>query len=286
MRAAGRILMTLVVAALAVGNVAHAGMVVIATTAPDIALSDEFEPGDALNLPEGAEVTLLSVDGTVQTVRGPGGVAGIDRASTRDDGVIEVLRQIIRQKENVGGIGAIRGSGGRCDGVEDLLEMLRRGCEREAALRIEELAAELRPSLFMGAQKPGRKPVFALGETIDITLQSNFDGYVYCFHEGSDGTTTRLVPLAGEPPSVSANRAVSLAGELGDFGSLVATDPTGIDRIACFVDETNLAVLEPRIFAGPPVVGKGQLDENVSESFRALASGRSASAELELEIIR
>ena len=92
MRAAGRILMTLVVAALAAGNVAHAGMVVIATTAPDIALSDEFEPGDALNLPEGAEVTLLSVDGTVQTVRGPGGVAGIDRASTRDDGVIDTGR--------------------------------------------------------------------------------------------------------------------------------------------------------------------------------------------------
>ncbi|MEZ5826637.1 MAG: DUF4384 domain-containing protein [Geminicoccaceae bacterium] len=284
MRAFGLFLLVLASVSLSI-RAAEAGMVVIATTAPDVALGDEFEPGTAMNLPEGAEVTLISVDGTVQTVRGPGGMAGVDRAADEGGSMIEALKQIIRKKENVGGIGAIRGSGNKCDGVDDLLALLQRGCEREAALRIEALAADLRPSLFMGAQKPGVKPVFGLGETIDITLQSNFDGYVFCFHEGSDGTTTRLVPLAGEPPSVKANKPASLAGELGSFGSLVASDPVGVDRLACFIDELDLAGVEPEVFGGPPVLGKGQLDGKVKKTFEALASGRSAAASLELEIV-
>lgn len=267
---------------------AEADMVVIATTAPNIDLSMVVEPGAKLDLPEGAQVTLLSIDGSMQTIVGPGGMAGVDAAAGEEgDGrMVDALSQIVRQTRNNHGLGAIRGDGGRCDGIHDLAQLLDLGCRRDAAIRIGELAEQVPPALFIGTQKPGSEPVFTLGETIDITLQSNFDGYVYCFHEGSDGTTTRLVPLSGAAPMLRSGNAADLAGELGGYGPLVASEPVGVDRLACFATDRDLAPEESDLVSGPPALGTHQLDGRVRQSFEAQGVERTAHAIVRLEIIR
>ena len=265
---------------------ALADMVVIASTAPGIERGQQIAAGTRLDLPEGAQVTLLSVDGSVVTIESPGGIAGSQEAGPASTGVFDTMKRLIEQSENLGNVGAVRSGGSaKCLGIDDLLELLEKGCEREAAQRIQELAKDVRPSLFVGAQKPGSRPAFGLGETIDITVQANFDAYVYCFHEGSDGTTTRLVPITGEPPKLAANQPANLAGDLGKFGTLVAGDPVGVDRLECFASEQNLALVEPDIFSGSPSLGVGQLDGAVRHSFSDLASERSAVAGIELEIL-
>ncbi|MCB2054349.1 MAG: DUF4384 domain-containing protein [Geminicoccaceae bacterium] len=266
---------------------ARADMVVIATTAPEVTLGERVPDGTRLEVPDGAQVTLISADGSTLTVEAPGGVVGGASSSGGQRSIIDALQRVIQQEENVGGVGATRSaSPAACAGVDDVLTLLKKGCEREAAARLKELAGTLSPSLYLGAQRPGSRPAFRLGEPIDITVQTNFDAYVYCFHEGSDGSTTRLVPLAGTAPRMEANKPAKLAGDLGQFGALVASEPSGIDRLACFASESDLAGEAGDILGGSPSLGKGAIDGRIRQAFAGDHDGRSAAGTLELEILQ
>ena len=267
---------------------AQAEMVVIATTAPTIQVGTILNYGSELALPPGSAVTLLAADGTSRTVDAPGGVLTAQaQQSDNSSRVIEALSGLVVQKENGSRLGAIRSvDSADCPASasgEALATLTEAGCFQAATEALGQITDALEPSLYVGTARNGEQN-YKFGEEITLEVQSNFEAYVYCFHEGSDGLTTRILPLTDRPtPFVSANRPARMPGDLGT-AQIAAGTPAGLDKIQCYATDRDIAGEMPLIFGGPPEVGVEALDGPIATMFEKIWTERLAIASVDVSI--
>jgi hypothetical protein len=140
MASAAALRMAALTLALVLGaGAARADMVVIRSTAPDVAAGQVVAAGAHLTVPRGASVTLLAADGGMQTVEAPGGVVGGRPPAPAEAGVLGTLAALLDTSAGETRLGAARGLGQpHCATPEGMLDpaaiaaLARRGCPDEA----------------------------------------------------------------------------------------------------------------------------------------------------------
>lgn len=267
--------------------VARAEAVVIATTAPGVAVGGIVADDSPLTVPAGAEVTLLGADGVARTVKGPGRLAAAAPAGGADPGVLDTLSSLVAEPREVERFGAVRGgcprpAGNPARAIADLAE---NGCAEAALARLEELRREAVPPALSLTSAGGDRP-YRLGEPIRLRLQASFDAHLYCYHYAADGTATQIFPFEpSKGTALRANRPLDLPNAATRF-RLVAAEPVGTDRLGCFATERDVAaplagIVSPRAGAIlPPDAVAG-----LAPAF-AGAGGRTARAETEIAVAR
>ena len=138
-----RLAATLAAVLLAVGSADAAEMVVLASTAPDLAPGTLIAEGERLELPDGATVTLMTESSRSLTLHGPyAGVPALGPERGDDPGMMAVLANLLNEEGGTAALGGIRALGEptRADGID----VTRSGtyCVAVAAARLWRPSAE------------------------------------------------------------------------------------------------------------------------------------------------
>lgn len=274
---------------------ADADMIVIASTVPSIEVNRMVESGSYLNVPEGASVTLIDVHQQTIEITAPGGTVpgdpGNDTSQAESGTFIDMLKRFFAP-EAAPKLGATRGAkfnapedSGKCAALAaDMAVLLQNGCDERAMGIWKAMQSELKSSLFIGTSKGTGTVNYRLGETIQLQAKANFDAYLYCFHQASDGVTTRFIPFIGSTPRLNANAMGQLPGSLAsDDFYISAGAPEGRDLIECFATEYDIAPQFPEMLAGDPVLGTNMMGAVSSEVFDKVGT-RMAKANLVIEV--
>lgn len=276
-------------------EVAAADMIVLSSTAPNVQVNRELKAGTRLDIPAGASVTLLDIDGNRFELSAPGGIVPGEPSSEKtlspSSTLIDALYRVFAP-EAYNKILGTRGLPCRLSEMESscvalsagMTTLLQDKCCGHAVNLWRSMQTEIPKQLFIGTSRGAGVVSFRAGESLHFEAQSNFDGYLYCFHEASDGTTTRIIPLAGDAPRLNAHAVGRLPGSLAAGQAPFVVDaPTGRDRIKCYASAYELALWFPEFLTGSPTLGSQMLDAEIDDLFAD--SGRDfATAELLIDI--
>lgn len=84
----------------------------------------------------------------------------------------------------------------------------------------------------------GRRPVYAVGDSASLVVQTTRDGYLYCFHQSSDragGAVTKIFPNTFHRDArVQGLASVHIPGRDMNFAFKVE-GPAGVEYVRCFV---------------------------------------------------
>lgn len=277
---------------------AQADMFVIASTAPGIEVDQPIANGTVLRLPDGASVTLIDANENIVTINAPGGeVRAPESGAPAQAGtsLLETLRNLLAPK---GGnkLGATRGARAGTDEAaapsadcptlaNDLTLLIQNQCEDRIRSILESYRQQVGPQLYVGTDQGNDQPRFRFGETIHLVAKANFNAFLYCFHEGSDGTTTRFIPFYGTTPRLNANAAGTLPGSLApDDFFIEAGEPEGRDIIECYATDRDLAPYYPELLARDPFIGSHMLESDVARLFGQAQVGKLASARIAIDV--
>ncbi len=94
----------------------------------------------------------------------------------------------------------------------------------------------------------GRRPVYSVGETARLIIQTGRDGYLYCFHKssaGAGGGVTQIFPNAFHSEAyVTARTTLHIPNENMKF-VLDVQGPPGTEQVRCFVTDHDVAAALP-----------------------------------------
>jgi len=286
-----------IAATLSIGT-AHADMFVIASTAPGIEVDQTIANGTVLRLPDGASVTLIDAEENIITIDAPGGEVRAPETDAPTPGgtsLLDTLRNLLAPK---GGnkLGATRGARPGEEAAEapspdcptlpnDLTLLIQNRCEDRIRSILESYRQQVGPQLYVGTDQGSDQPSFQFGETIHLVAKANFNAFLYCFHQGSDGTTTRFIPFYGTTPRLNANAAGTLPGSLApDDFYIEAGEPEGRDIIECYATDRDLAPYYPDLLARDPFIGSNKLETDVASLFSQAQVGKLASARIAIDV--
>lgn len=271
---------------------AFADMIVMASTVPSIAVNQMLPAGTEIVVPEGGSVTLIDIHQNTVEIKAPGGIVpgGSDEASAGNDSgsFIDMLRRFFAP-EAAPKLGATRSAKlpepPSCATLpQDLTILFQNNCEERALEVYRAMQSRLDTSLFLGTSKGTGTVTYRLGETIELEAQANFDAFLYCFHESSDGMTTRFIPFVGSTPRLNANAVGRLPGSLANDDFFIAAGaPMGTDKIHCFATEYDIAPQFPNLLAGEPFLGQNMMETLKHDVFGQVGT-RVAEAELVVEV--
>ena len=276
-------------------GVAFGDMIIIASTVAEHKKDSVVPSGTYLTVPKGASVTLIDVDQNTLVITAPGGKIPGNPTDNTEPGSSSSFMDILKDffaGSSAPKIGATRGAKpsveiptGDCDTLPDSLPvLLQNDCEERAMVLWRDLPRQLKPNLYIGTSKGVENLSYRFGETIRLEAQANFDAYLYCFHQGSDGTTTRFIPYLGSTPRLNANAVGKLPGSLApeDF-YISAGAPHGLDQIDCYATEYDIAGQFPGVLSGNPDLGKNKLRKDVKAVFDKVGT-KVAHASIEIEV--
>jgi len=268
-------------------------MIVLSSTAPDIAANREVEAGSRLDIPAGAAVTLLDIDGNRLEMTAPGGVVpGEPATETNFPSSLNLVQALYRIFAPVTYAKLLSTRSLPCRAEQRCVAMIAGitalmddHCCQQAARLWQTLQAEIPKRLYIGTSRGAGRVGYRVGEELRLEAQANFDGYLYCFHQAGDGMTTRIVPLVGTAPRLNAHGVGRLPGSLAASKvPFTIAGPAGRDRIKCYASAYELALWHPDLLAGSPVLGERLLDRKIDSLFAG--SGRQvATAELVIDVV-
>jgi len=183
----------------------EADMVVIASTAPDVAPGRIVQPGQPLRVPEGAQVTLLASTGATMIMVPPGGTVS-DIPSVQGDGqVLSALAAVV-----AGGTGSTRMGAARAvsdavcvprpeaDMVQEIARLGIEGCDASAQAVLNELRQRRVPASLHLTSESGRKAVARAGQPLRLEVTTSIEAYVACWRRTPDGNVAE-VPIEAAP---------------------------------------------------------------------------------------
>jgi hypothetical protein len=119
------------------------------------------------------------------------------------------------------------------------------GCSKQAAPKLRELTRNVTvPALYLASDR-GRDPIYRIGDPLKIVVQSNVDGYLYCFVRQGDGSTVPLFPSrASGGARIDAHVPLQIPGRRLAAGISVSA-PLGVDEIDCYLADHDLRAKLP-----------------------------------------
>lgn len=134
----------------------------------------------------------------------------------------------------------------------------------------------------------GRRPVYAVGDSASLVVQTARDGYLYCFHKASEragGAITKIFPNSFHRDArVQGLASVHIPGRDMNF-ALRVEGPEGVEYVRCFVLDRDAAGSLPAEFARGDLtpVGMYALDD-LSRVFRRLPAAQMSEATMVMTI--
>jgi hypothetical protein len=134
----------------------------------------------------------------------------------------------------------------------------------------------------------GRRPVYAVGDSASLVVQTARDGYLYCFHKASDragGAITKIFPNAFHRDArVQGLASVHIPGDDMSFAFRVE-GPAGVEYVRCFALDRDAGGSLPADFTrvGLAPVGVYSLDD-LSRVFRTLPAAQMSEATMVMTI--
>jgi hypothetical protein len=124
----------------------------------------------------------------------------------------------------------------------------------------------------------GRRPVYTVGDSASLVVQTARDGYLYCFHKSSEragGAITKIFPNEFQRDAhVAGSSSVHIPGEDRRYAFRVE-GPAGVEYVRCFVlDRDPGAVAPTDVYT---------LDD-LSRAFRTLPAARMSEATMVMTI--
>ena len=124
----------------------------------------------------------------------------------------------------------------------------------------------------------GRRPVYAVGDSASLVVQTTRDGYLYCFHKSSDragGAVTKIFPNDFHRDArVEGLASVHIPGRDMNFAFLVE-GPAGVEYVRCFVLDRD---------AGGTLPADMYSLDDVSRVFRRLPAAQMSEATMVMTI--
>jgi peptidoglycan hydrolase-like protein with peptidoglycan-binding domain/curli biogenesis system outer membrane secretion channel CsgG len=129
-------------------------------------------------------------------------------------------------------------------------------------------AADIRPNplrLTLATPK-GANPSYQVGETLDLTLVSSQDAYVYCYYSDAVGNVVRLFPNQFQPDALAiGGRSIAIPSQGARF-DIVFDRANVTEEVVCLGSPIELGMQLPPRFKVPDLTGMpvDSLDEVVS----------------------
>jgi len=134
----------------------------------------------------------------------------------------------------------------------------------------------------------GPRPVYAVGDSAHLIVQTGRDGYLYCFHKASNsagGAITKIFPNTYHPSAlVSGDKSVRIPDDDMKF-SLRVYGPAGVEQVRCYVADRDIGPRLPSGFASAALqpVSVSSL-EDLGRIFRATSASNVSEATLVMTI--
>lgn len=134
----------------------------------------------------------------------------------------------------------------------------------------------------------GQRPVYAVGDSAQLIVQTARDGYLYCFHQSSAPAGGGIIKIFPNPyhrdPHVAGQSNVRIPASEMDF-ALRVQGPAGIEHVRCFVADRDVSAALPAQIAADGLVPLDVLSlDDVGQVFRALPAAQVAEASLVMTI--
>ena len=143
------------------------------------------------------------------------------------------------------------------------------GCHEQFDRELRRLAQEVVPPELWLTSSRGRTPVYQAGEPIELTVQADTDGYLYCVVRRDDGSTVPLFPAgAADGPRLKGAVPVAIPGERRQ-GSVLA-GPPGMARVACWLADHDISPELPHALLDPAAT---RLPDRLSADLDAIFAG-------------
>lgn len=224
---------------------ARADMVVIASTAPDVAPGRIVQPGQPLRVPEGAQVTLLASTGATMIMVPPGGTVS-DIPSVQGDGqVLTALAAVVAGGSGSTRMGAARAVGDavcvprpEADMVQEIARLGVEGCTASANAVLDELRQRRVPASLHLTSATGRKATGKAGQPLRLEVTTSIPAHVACWRQTPDGSVAEVPVEAAPGKPLSSSRPYALR---------LALEQTGRTLVACAASSRQGASMDAAI---------------------------------------
>lgn len=192
--------------------------VIVASSSPSHAIGRVIEVGERVRLETGAAITLLEESGRLSTMTRAGVYrpVRVERGGAAPAGrsLIDTIAVLVSSDRFVRTPGGVRtleeeqtcAQAGLGSDITALQIAVRSDCDAEASLILTRLVeATAPPALFVRALRSSDARV------IGVTVQANFDAYLYCRVRRTDGSVMAITPEPGAMPRrVFSSRSADL----------------------------------------------------------------------------
>ncbi len=133
-----------------------------------------------------------------------------------------------------------------------------------------------RPLELLVATEKGTRPVYRVGETLNLTLRSTRDSFAYCYYQDANGVVARIFPNRFQPNAlVATNASIQVPGPSAGFEIIFEKGGGARENILCLASDVELGTLLPpelktQDLAPLPVKSLDELEE----AFRKAGKGR------------
>jgi hypothetical protein len=114
------------------------------------------------------------------------------------------------------------------------------GCVVQATPALQQLREKIVvPALYLSSDR-GRHPIYHVGESLRLVLQSNHDGYLYCLVKQSDGVTVPIFPAgAMDDRRIQGHLPLSIPPPRSSIEMRIGP-PSGTDEVRCYLSGRDL----------------------------------------------
>jgi hypothetical protein len=118
------------------------------------------------------------------------------------------------------------------------------GCQDQVSASLRDLAQAVSPPELWLATDRGRKPTYRPGEPMQLMIQSNGDGFLYCVQRRADDTVRSIFPAgAVDGARLRSHETLSIPGRRR--AGQVTTGPRGQENVACYLADRDIAAELP-----------------------------------------
>ena len=163
-----------------------------------------------------------------------------------------------------------------------IAEGILRGCRDQFDAALEQLGrAVVAPELWLTTDH-GRAPVYRAGEAIQVTVQSNTDGYLYCVRAWLDKAVPVFPTPAMSDARVRGAVPVSIPGLHG--GAELQAGRAGTEQIRCWLTDRDVSADLPPGFVPAAERRPDPLAADLDKAFAGMGGNHPAKASLTLRI--
>jgi hypothetical protein len=114
------------------------------------------------------------------------------------------------------------------------------GCVVQAAPALQQLREKIVvPALYLSSDR-GRHPIYHVGDSLRLVLQSNRDGHLYCLVKQSDGATVPIFPAgATDDRRIQGHVPISIPPPRSSVEMRIGP-PSGTDEVRCYLSGRDL----------------------------------------------